>query len=157
MKMWIGVALCLIPFAVHAEQTYTNEDLKKFTVPGAYTNQDLKKLPRLPVVTRGMPAQKAAPAPLPMIAPSPEPLQLRLDFLSEQRLIVQTELNWREEMVKKAASYFDKGPQGGPWPGYLSKNKGALRYLHMQLAIVDARIDQVRDEARRAGVILEER
>jgi hypothetical protein len=153
MKTWIGVALCLIPFCVHAEQTYTNEDLKKFTVPGAYTNQDLKKLPKLPV----MKAVPQAPAPAPVVTPNAEPFQLRLDFLAEQRLMVQTELNWREEMVEKAYSYIDKGPQGGPWPGYLSKSKGALSYLRMQLAIVDARIEKAHDEARRAGVILEER
>src|SRR5437773_7005062 len=58
MKKWIGVALCLLPLSVRAEQTYTNEDLRKFTVPGAYTNEDLKKLPRLPVV-RGAPLPPA--------------------------------------------------------------------------------------------------
>jgi len=153
MKKWIGVALCLFPFAVYAEQTYTNEDLKKFSVPGAYTNEDLRKLPRLPVAK----AVPPAPAPVPMAAPDAEPLQLRLDWLSEQRLIVQTELDWREEMVRKSQSAFDKGPDGGPWPGYLSKNKSSLQYLRMQLAILDARIDKAMDEARQAGVVLESR
>jgi hypothetical protein len=152
MKKWIGVALCLLPFTVHAEQTYTNADLKKFSVPGAYTNEDLKKLPKIPVT-------KAAPmaaAPLPMLGPDAEPFQRQFDFLSEQRLIIQTELDWRVEMAKKSYSAYDKGPDGGPWPGYLSKNKGSIQYLQMQLAIVDARLDGVRDDARRAGVYLEE-
>ena len=153
MKKWIGVALCLLPLSVRAEQTYTNEDLRKFTVPGAYTNEDLKKLPRLPVV-RGAPLP---PAPIPMMVPDAEPYQRRIDFLQDQRLIIQTELSWREEMARKANSAFDKGPDGYPWPGYLSKNKGAIQYLQMQLAIMDARIERTQDDARRAGVILDRR
>jgi len=153
MKKWIGIVLCLFPFAAHAEQTYTNEDLKKFSVPGAYTNEDLRKLPRLPVAK----AVPAVPAPISMVAPAAEPLQLRLDWLSEQRLIIQTELDWREEMVRKANSAFDKGPDGYPWPGYLSKNKSSIQYLKMQLAILDARIEKALGEARQAGVVLESR
>jgi len=153
MKKWIGVVLCLFPFVAYAEQTYTNEDLKRFSVPGAYTNEDLRKLPKLPVVK----AVPVAPAPIEMAAPGPEPLQIRHDLLSEQRLIIQTELDYREEMVLKAYSYFDKGPDGGPWPGYLSKSRSSIQYLNLQLAILDARIDNVRDEARQAGVVLESR
>jgi len=153
MKKWIGIVLCLFPFAVYAEQTYTNEDLKKFSVPGAYTNEDLRKLPRVPAAK----AVPAAPAPVPVVAPEAESLQLRLDWLSEQRLIIQTELDWREEMVRKANSAFDKGPDGYPWPGYLSKNKSSIQYLKMQLAIQDARIEKVLGEARRVGVFLESR
>jgi hypothetical protein len=153
MKKWIGIVLCLFPFVAYAEQTYTNEDLKRFSVPGAYTNEDLRKLPRLPVV-KGVPA---APAPIPMVAPAAEPLQRRLDFLSEQRLIIQAELDWREEMVRKADSYFEKGPNEGPYLGYRSKSKGSIQYLKLQLAIMDARIDNVVDEARQAGVVLESR
>ena len=153
MKKWIGIALCLFPLAVHAEQTYTNEDLRKFSVPGAYTNEDLRKLPGLPVAK----AAPAAPAPIPMAAPDAGPLQLRLDLLSEQRLIVQTELDWREEMARKAESAFDKGPDGYPWPGYLSKNKSSIQYLRMHLAVLDARMEKALDEARRAGVVLESR
>jgi len=153
MKKWIGIVLCLFPFVALAEQTYTNEDLKRFSVPGAYTNEDLKKLPRLPAVK----AVPAAPAPIEMATRAPEPLQIRLDLLSEQRLIIQTELDYREEMVRKAASAFDKGPDGYPWPGYLSKNKSSIQYLKLQLAILDARIDNVLGEARQAGVVLESR
>jgi len=153
MKKWIGIVLCLFPFAAYAEQTYTNEDLKKFSVPGAYTNEDLRKLPRLPVAK----AVPAAPAPIPMVAPAAEPLQLRFDWLSEQRLIIQTELDWREEMVRKANSAFDKGSDGYPWPGYLSKNKSSIQYLKMQLAILDARIEKALGEARQVGMVLESR
>ena len=152
-KKLVGVVLCLVPLAVHAEQTYTNEDLKKFSVPGAYTNQDLKKLPPLPV-GKGAPT---ALAPAPVVLPDAEPYQRRLDFLSEQRLIAQAELDWRQKVAEKARSAFDKGPDGYPWPGYLSKSKSSIHYLEMQLSILDARIEQVRDEARRAGVSLESR
>jgi hypothetical protein len=153
MKKWIAVVLCLLPVAVRAEQTYTNEDLRKFSVPGAYTNQDLRKLPRVPVVK----AAPTRPAPAPSEAPDAEPFQRHLDFLAEQRLIIQSELDWREEMVRKANSAFDKGPDGYPWPGFLSKNKSSIQYLKMQLAIMDARIGQAYDDARKAGVILESR
>jgi hypothetical protein len=153
MKKWIGIVLCLFPFVAYAEQTYTNEDLKRFSVPGAYTNEDLRKLPRLPVVK----AAPVAPAPVPVAGPAAEPLQMRLDLLSEQRLIVQTELDWREAMVRKADSYFEKGPNEGPYLGYRSKSKGTIQYLELQRAILDARIDRVLDEARTEGVILEAR
>jgi hypothetical protein len=98
-----------------------------------------------------------AAVPLPIFMPEAEPYQRQYDFLSEQRLIIQTELDWREEMIQKADSYLDKGPNEGPYPGYRSKSVGALRYLDMQLAIMDARLDEVRDDARRAGVYLETR
>lgn len=150
MKKWIGVALCLFPLCVQADQTYTNEDLKKFSVPGAYTNEDLRKLPRLPVTK----AAPSAPAPAPVVVPDAEPLQRELDFLSEQRLIIQTELGWREEMVRRAESFFDKGPNEGPYLGTRSKYQGSIWYLQMQLAIMDARIEKVLDEARRIGVNL---
>jgi len=139
MKKLLGVFLCLVPLAVHAQQTYTNEDVKNFTVARAYTNQDLKKMKPLPVV--GVAAPRAAdPNP---VAEDAGPYQLRMDLLKEQRCILQAEL--------------DKGPGGYPWPGYLSKSKGALQYLRMQLAVVDARIDFLKDEARRADVIVDSR
>ncbi len=153
MKKWIGVVLCLIPMAVHAEQTYTNEDLKKFSVPGAYTNEDLKKLPKLPVAK----AVPSAPAPVPVWVPDAEPFERQISFLLDQRLMIQTELDYRQAMVDKAYSYFDKGPDGYPWPGYLSKSRSSIEYLKMQLAIMDARLDQVRDDARHFGVVLEKR
>ena len=152
-KKWIGIVLCLVPLAVHAQQTYTNEDLKKFSVPGAYTNQDLKRMAPVPVA-KGVTVSAIPVQPAP---PEAEPLQIRFSLLSEQRLILQTELDWRWEMIRKADSAFDKGPDGGPWPGYRSKSRDALQSLEVRLAVVDARIEKVRDEARRAGVLLENR
>ncbi len=154
MKKCVGMILCLVPLGAFAQQTYTNEDLKKFSVPGAYTNQDLKKLPPVPVV-KGAPS--GAPAPVRLEVPDAEPYQLRLALLSEQRVIFQSELDWRQEMIRKADSAFDKGTDGYPWPGYRSKNRSSILYLELQLAIVDARLEKLRDEARRAGVILENR
>jgi len=153
MKKWIGIALCLVPLAAHAQERYTNEDLKKFSVPGAYTNQDLKKMAPVPV------ARGAAVSLIPVQPPPPEAeaLQIRVSLLSEQRLILQTELDWRREMIRKADSAFDKGTDGYPWPGYRSKNREATQFLEMRLAVVDARLEEVRDEARRAGVLLENR
>ncbi|PYQ11139.1 MAG: hypothetical protein DMH00_08935 [Acidobacteria bacterium] len=153
MKKLLGVFLCLVPLAVHAQQTYTNEDVKNFTVARAYTNQDLKKMKPLPVV--GVAAPRAAdPDP---VAEDAGPYQLRMDLLKEQRCILQAELDWRNAEIEKAYSFLDKGPGGYPWPGYLSKSKGALQYLRMQLAVVDARIDFLKDEARRADVIVDSR
>jgi hypothetical protein len=152
MKKSLGIILCLVPLTAYAQQTYTNEDLKRFSVPGAYTNQDLKKLPPLPVVGKAGPAAPAVTAPE---AP-PDPLQIRFDLLSEQKRIYQAELDWRQAMVDKAYSFVDQGPDGYPWPGYRSKSKSAIQYLEMQIAVVESRIETVRDEARQAGVLLDE-
>lgn len=159
MKRILGVFLCLVPLTAYAQQRYTNEDLKKFSVPGAYTNADLKKMPPVPVV--GKPT-KGEPILAPEIDEYAQVLYARIDLLQEQRTIIQAELDWRNAEVEKAYSFFDKGPngypghrEGGPWPGYLSKSKGSLQYLEMQLAVVDARIESVEDEARRAGVDLQ--
>ena len=149
MKKLIGVFVCLVPLAAYAQQTYTNEDLRKFTVPGAYTNADLKKLPPVPVVGRAGRVES-----LPYEEVDAGPFQMRLDLLQEQRTIVQAQLDWTNQQIEKAYSFFDKGPDGYPWPGYYSKNKGFLQYLDMQLAVIDARIDEVEDEARTAGAIL---
>ncbi len=153
MRKWIGIALCLFPLAAHAQQRYTNEDLRKFSVPGAYTNQDLKKMAPLPV------AKGAAVSVIPVqpAPPEAEALEIRFGLLSEQRLILQTELDWRREMSRKADSAFDKGTDGYPWPGYRSKNREAVQSLEMRLAVVDARVEEVREEARPAGVFLENR
>jgi len=152
MKRIVGVLVCLVPLAAYAQQTYTNEDLKRFSVAGAYTNQDLKKMKPVPVVG------KAAPVvPAPFEAVDARPYQMRLELLQEQRRIIQAELGWRNQQIEKAASFFDKGPDGYPWPGYLSKSKGALQYLGLQLAVVEARIANAEEEARRDGVLLENR
>ena len=149
MNKFIGVLVCMAPLAVYAQQTYTNEDLKRFTVPGAYTNQDLKKLPPVPVVGRATPN-----APVAYEEVDARPFQMRLDLLQEQRTIVQAQLDWTNQQIEKAYSFFDKGPDGYPWPGFYSKNKGFLQYLDMQLSVIDARIGEVEDEARSAGAIL---
>jgi hypothetical protein len=149
MKKLIGVLVCMAPLAVYAQQKYTNEDLKKFTVPGAYTNQDLKKMPPVQVVGRAVPM-----APVTYEEVDARPFQMRLDLLQEQRTIVQAQLDWTNQQIEKAYSFFDKGPDGYPWPGYYSKNKGFLQYLDMQLSVIDARIEEVEDEARSAGAIL---
>jgi len=85
------------------------------------------------------------------------PFEMRMDLHQEQRRIIQAELDWRRQEIEKAYSFFDKGPNGYPLPGYRSKSRGALQYLEMQLAVVDARIANVEDEARRAGAVLENR
>jgi hypothetical protein len=159
MKKILGVFLCLVPLATYAQQRYTNEDLKKFSVPGAYTNADLKKMAPVPVV--GKPT-RAEPILAPEIDEYAQVLYARMDLLREQRTIIQAEMDWRNAEIERAYSFFDKGPngypgnrEGGPWPGYLSKSKGFLQYLEMQLAVVDARIESVEDEARQAGIDLE--
>ena len=151
MKKIVGVIVCLVPLTAYAQQTYTNEDLRKFSVPGAYTNQDLKKMP--PVSTFG----KAGPAAAPVEAVDSQPYQMRLNLLQEQRVIVQAQLDWTNQEIEKAYSFYDKGPDGYPWPGYKSKTRGFVQYLEMQLAVVDARIASVQAEAFAAGAMLENR
>ena len=152
MKKLIGVLVCLVPLAAYAQQTYTNEDLRKFSVPGAYTNQDLKKMPPVQVMGRAVPT-----APVPFEEVDSRPFQMRLDLLNEQRLIIQSQLDWTNQQIEKAYSFFDKGPNYYPLPGYRSKTVGVLQYFEMQLAVVDARIANVEDEARSAGAILDNR
>ena len=152
MKKLVGVIVCLVPLTAYAQQTYTNEDLRKFSVPGAYTNQDLKKMPPLPVFGKAGPA-----APAPVEAVDSRPYQMRLDLLQEQRLIVQAQLDWTNQEIERAYSFYGKGPDGYPWPGYLSKTRGFVQYLEMQLAVVDSRMANVESEAYRAGAILENR
>jgi hypothetical protein len=150
MKKLVGVIVCLVPLTAYAQQTYTNEDLRKFSVPGAYTNQDLKKMRPVPVVGKA-----GASAPVTIEVVDPRPYQMRLDLLREQRLIVQAQLDWTNQEIEKAYSFYDKGPDGYPWPGYLSKTRGFVQYLEMQIAVVDARIANVEEEAFRAGATLE--
>src|SRR5262245_41263935 len=114
MKRIIGVVVCLVPLAAYGQQRYTNEDLRKFSVPGAYTNQDLKKLPPVPVV--GKATRQAAPE-VEAPAVDSESYQIALDLLVEQRSIYQAELDWRNQEIERAYSFFDKGPEGYPWPG----------------------------------------
>jgi hypothetical protein len=152
MKRIIGVVVCLVPLAAYGQQRYTNEDLRKFSVPGAYTNQDLKKLPPVPVVG------KAAPAHAPRSeAPEvdSESFQIALELLAEQRSIYQAELDWRNQEIERAYSFFDKGPEGYPRPGYLSKSRGVLQYLEMQIAIMDERIAAMEEDAYSAGAVIE--
>ena len=152
MKKILGVIVCLVPLTAYAQQTYTNEDLRKFSVPGAYTNQDLKKMRPVPPVGKAGPS-----APVSIEVGDSRPFQKRLDLLLEQRLIVQAQLDWTNQEIERAYSFYDKGPDGYPWPGYLSKTRGFVQYLEMQLAVVDTRIANVEEEAFRAGAILENR
>jgi len=152
MKKFVGVIVCLVPLTAYAQQTYTNEDLRKFSVPGAYTNQDLKKLPPVPSFGKAGPSAQA-----PVETVDSRPYQMRLDLLQEQRLIVQAQLDWTNQEIEKAYSFYDKGPDGYPWPGYLSKTRGFVQYLEMQLAVVDTRIANVEEEAYRAGATFDNR
>lgn len=152
MKKILGVIVCLVPLTAYAQQTYTNEDLRKFSVPGAYTNQDLKKMRPVPTVGKKGPSE-----PVTIEVVDSRPYQMRLDLLLEQRVIVQAQLDWTNQEIERAYSFYDKGPDGYPWPGYLSKTRGFVQYLEMQLAVVDTRIANVEEEAYRAGAILENR
>src|SRR4030095_12470331 len=82
MRKFVGGVVCLVPLTAYAQQTYTNEDLRKFSVPGAYTNQDLKKMRPLPV--SGKAGSSASTAPAETV--DSRPYQMRLDLLLEQRL-----------------------------------------------------------------------
>jgi|GEM_PF-1695765 len=153
MRKFVGVIVCLVPLTAYAQQTYTNEDLRKFSVPGAYTNQDLKKMRPLPV--SGKAGSSASTAPSETV--DSRPYQMRLDLLLEQRLIVQAQLDWTNQEIEKAYSFYNKGPDGYPWPGYLSKTRGFVQYLEMQISVVDARIANVEEEAYSAGAVLDNR
>ena len=84
----VVVAICLAPVLAFGQQTYTNEDLAKFQIPGAYTNEDLKRLAPL--------AQQKEPAfRLPEYQPAPTrsaSLQARYDGIRETYVMLEAEI-----------------------------------------------------------------
>ena len=152
MKNVVAVAIWLLPAAAFAQDvTYTNADLAKIQVPGAYTNQDLKRLPPLIV-------QKAPAAPAPQVqapaAPSAqeEGWQNYYWNVRADRDALQAELDYEIGQVEFSESAFAGDTRAfEPRLGYRAQARPLILELQKRIALLDARMDAVLDDAHRAG------
>ena len=154
MKLVIVVLLCLAPVLAFGQQTYTNEDLAKFQVPGAYTNEDLKRLTPL--------AQQKEPAfHLPAFQPAPtrsQSLQARYDGLKETYDMLQAQIVAEHERVDFSESAFAgntldaKVRLGHKTPAFVW-----IKELSLRADLMKTRIEALEDLARRRGVVLDRR
>ena len=161
MKHLVILAACLVPAAAFAQEsrTYTNADLVKIQVPGAYTNEDLKRLPSTGVTVQKTP-KAAAEAPLIVAAPSPQAdaFQAYYSTVRADRDVLASELEYELARVEFSKSAFAGGSEGYDIRlGYGAKSGELIRELMKRVALFDARLDAVADEARRAGVTLDRR
>jgi len=154
MKVVLVVAACLVPAAAFAQETYTNADLAKFQVPGAYTNSDLKRLP--PLATQKAPAA-LLPAYVPEEVPS-APWQAAYDNLKGQRDGLLAEIAIEKSQVDFSESAFAGDSRSfDPRLGYRAEVTPLIRELAKRVAVLDKRLDDLADRARRAGVTLDRR
>jgi hypothetical protein len=154
MKHLVVLAACLLPAAAFAQQTYSNADLAKFQVPGAYTNQDLKRLPPLPV-------QKAPAAPLPRVEQAPVPTaeyQQYYDGIKADRDALAAELQYEKDRVDFSESPFAGDSRSYDVRlGYRAQATWLIRELQKRVDLLDKRLEDAADQARRAGVTLDQR
>ena len=154
MKHLVVLAVCLVPAAAFAQQTYTNADLAKFQVPGAYTNQDLRKLPPMPV-------QKAPAAQLPRFEPAPVPTaeyQQYYDGVKADRDALAAELDYEKGLVDQSESPFVGDTRSfGVRLGYRAQARPLIIELQKRVDLLDKRLDDAADQARKAGVTLDRR
>jgi len=154
MKHLVVLAVCLVPAAAFAQQTYTNADLAKFQVPGAYTNQDLKRLPPLAV-------QKAPAAQLPRIEPAPVPTaeyQQYYDGIKADRNALAVELDYEKGLVDFSESAFAGDTRSyNVRLGYRAQARPLIIELQKRVDLLDKRLDDAADQAREAGVTLDRR
>jgi len=156
MKHFVILAACLVPAAAFAQEakTYTNADLVKIQVPGAYTNEDLKRLPPLPVQK----GPKVAAAPQVEAAPAPatEAFQAYYNSVGADRDILAAELAYEIGLVEFSESAFAGDTRSFDVRlGYRSQAVELIRELTKRVALLDARLEAVTDEARRAEVRLD--
>jgi len=154
MKGIVVLAACMLPAAAFAQQTYTNADLAKFQVPGAYTNQDLKRLAPLPM-------QKAPAAQLPAYEPLQVPaaaFQAHFDSVRDERDLLAAEIEHEKERVEFSESAFAGDTRSYEVRlGYRAPATVWIRDLTRRVALLDARLEQIADRARKAGVDLDRR
>ena len=154
MKSFIVMAICLVPVMAFGQQTYTNEDLAKFQVPGAYNNEDLRRLGPLAV-------QKEPAVHLPRYEPSRPAggaLQARYGGLIDTYKALMWEIAYEEERIDFSESAF-AGDTRDPEVrlGYRSQVAHWLAELTKRAELVKSRIERVVDDARRAGITLKRR
>ena len=168
MKHAVVLAVWLVPAAAFAQgtttsqgtTTYTNADLVKFQVPGAFTNEDLKRLPATGVTVLKAPAVKAAPRGEAEEAPAPltDAYQAYYGNVRADRDVLAAELAYEIGLVEFSESAFAGDTRSFDVRlGYRSQAAELIRELTKRVALLDARLDSVADEARKAGVVLDRR
>jgi len=168
MKHAVVLAVWLVPAAAFAQgtttsqgtTTYTNADLVKFQVPGAFTNADLKRLPATGVTVLKAPAVKAAPRGEAEEAPAPltDAYQAYYGNVRADRDVLAAELAYEIGLVEFSESAFAGDTRSFDVRlGYRSQAAELIRELTKRVALLDARLDSVADEARKAGVVLDRR
>jgi hypothetical protein len=154
MKGIVVLAACLLPAAALAQQTYTNADLAKIEVPGAYTNQDLRRLAPLPV-------QKAPAAQVPPYVAPPPPAtayQAQYDNARAERDLLLAEIEFEKARVEFSESAFaGDATSFDVRLGYRTPAAVWIRDLERRVAIYDALLEQVSENARKAGVAIDRR
>ena len=150
----VVVAICLAPVLAFGQQTYTNEDLARFQVPGAYTNEDLTRLAPLaqqkePAVR--LPEYQAAP----MRSAS---LQARYDGLYETYAMLQAEIALEHERVDFSESAFAGNTLDTTVRlGYKTVAFEQIRELSLRADLMKVRIEVLEELARRQGILLDRR
>jgi hypothetical protein len=154
MKAFVIFAACSLPVAAFAQQSYTNADLAKFSVPGAYTNQDLKRLSPLPM-------QKAPAAQVPPYVAPPVPseaFQATYDTARVQRDLIAAEIEYEKGLVDFSESAFAGDTRSFDVRlGYRAAAAVYIRDLERQRALYEARMEQIADDARKAGATVDRR
>lgn len=154
MKKYLIALSLLWPALAFGQQTYTNADLVKFSVPGAYTNEDLRRLSPLPV--QRQPAAALPPAVLPAVPT--EKIQAHFDALRWQRDAYRDELGIELEAIAYSESAFAGGTtEIEPRLGYRARVRPLVEELQKRVALLEAQMERVRDEARRAGAVIDVR
>ena len=151
----LAIGLLLPAAALAQDKTYTNADLTKIQVPGAYTNEDLKRLPPLAV--------QKAPAVKPEAARAPEEISAQQQSwqnyywnVRADRDALQAELDYEIAQVEFSESAFAGDTRAfEPRLGYRSQARPLILELKKRVALLEARMDAVLDDARRAGFALE--
>jgi hypothetical protein len=154
MKRLVMPALCLWPVLAYGQQMYTNADLVKFQVPGAYTNEDLRALQRVPAAR--------VPAALPPLVEAPRvetgEIEKEYEGLLRERRALAAELAWELETIEYSESAFaGSTDRVEPRAGYRSRVASLVWELKKRVALLDAEIETVLDEARRTGALLDRR
>ena len=154
MKRILILMICLCPAFAFAQKTYTNADLVAIDVPGAYTNEDLRKLPPLAV-------QERAAAPTPHITIPPVDrffYQAAFDDLRRVRRSLQAELDYEKNRIAFSESAFAGWTQSAaPRLGYRTRVRRLVRELIKRIDLLDAQIEFVLEDARKAGALVDKR
>jgi len=155
MRVSVLLAGLVWPVLAFGQQVYTNADLAKFDVPGAYTNEDLRRLPPLAI-------QREAAATLPpFVSHAPaerNEYQESYDGLKSGHDTFAVELDIELKRVEFSESAFAGDTRSfAPRLGYRVRVGSLILELQKRIALLDSEMDDLVDQARRAGVTIDQR